>query len=76
MINNQADWNDPEVYVRGSEPAHATLMPYASLEQAVRGDRSDSPYVQSLDGHWRFRWFPNPESRLRDFFSTAVDDSD
>ena len=76
MINNQADWNDPEVYVRGSEPAHATLMPYASLEQAVRGDRSDSPYVQSLDGHWRFRWFPNPESRLTDFFSTAVDDSD
>lgn len=69
------DWNDPAVYEWGSEPAHATLVTYDTLAQAVRADRSASPFRVSLDGDWKFRWSSNPESRLPDFADENVDDS-
>ncbi len=69
------DWNDPAVYEWGSEPAHATLVTYATLTQAVRADRSASVFRVSLDGDWKFRWSPNPESRLHDFADENADDS-
>src|SRR3954464_5620746 len=68
-------WNDPAVYAWGDEPAHATLMPYATVEQALHADRSDTPFRRSLDGDWRFRWFPDPGSRLSGFYALDVDDS-
>lgn len=69
------DWNDPAVYEWGSEPAHATLVTYDTLRQAVLADRSASPFRVSLDGEWKFRWSPNPESRLPDFADENADDS-
>ena len=69
------DWNDPAVYEWGSEPAHATLVTYETLTQAVRADRSASAFRVSLDGDWRFRWSQNPESRLLDFADETADDS-
>ncbi|WP_347338543.1 glycoside hydrolase family 2 TIM barrel-domain containing protein [Cellulomonas sp. WB94] len=70
------EWNNsPEVFAVGSEPAHATLMPYDTVRRALAADRTDSPYRQSLDGDWKFQWSENPASRQVDFFSTDVDDS-
>ena len=70
------EWNNnPDVYQVGSEPAHATLMPYESLRQALIADRTASAYRLSLDGDWRFHWSPNPASRLTDFDNPALDDS-
>lgn len=74
-MNATPEWNDPAVYEWGSEPAHATLVTYDTLTQAVRADRSASPFRVSLDGDWRFRWSPNPESRLPDFADESADDS-
>ncbi|GAA2054796.1 glycoside hydrolase family 2 TIM barrel-domain containing protein [Leifsonia soli] len=69
------DWNDPAVYEWGSEPAHATLVTYETLTDAVRADRSATPYRVSLDGDWSFRWSPDPDSRLLDFAEEDTDDS-
>ena len=74
-MNATPEWNDPSVYEWGSEPAHATLVTYETLAQAVRADRSASPFRVSLDGDWKFRWAPNAESRVPDFADENVDDS-
>lgn len=69
------EWNDPAVYEWGSEPAHATLVTYDTLDRAKRADRSASVFRASLDGDWAFRWSPNPESRLPGFADEDADDS-
>ena len=63
----QPDWENQQVLGRNKEPAHATLAPYATAEQALGGVPSASPYVHSLNGAWRFRWAPNPAERPRGF---------
>ncbi|KID28379.1 beta-galactosidase/beta-glucuronidase [Prauserella sp. Am3] len=69
------EWNNNlELFEVGAEPPHATLMPYADLEQALAADRTDSPYRLSLDGTWRFRHADNPADRDPEFYSTDVSD--
>jgi len=67
------DWENPEVIGRHKEPAHCTLMPYATVEQAMEGTREASPYYRSLNGRWKFRWVKSPEERPKDFFRSAYD---
>lgn len=70
------EWNNnPDVFQVGTEPPHATLMPYDTLARALRADRTDSAYRLGLDGTWKFQWSKNPASRQQDFFRTDVDDS-
>ncbi|NUS12159.1 MAG: beta-galactosidase, partial [Streptomyces sp.] len=71
------EWNGRiDVFRLGTEPPHGTLMPYASLGQALAADRTDSPYRLSLDGKWKFAYAERPGDRDADFFATDVDDSD
>ncbi|NUR39560.1 MAG: DUF4981 domain-containing protein, partial [Streptomyces sp.] len=71
------EWNGRiDVFRLGTEPPHSTLMPYADLRQALRADRTDSPYRLSLDGRWRFAHADRPADRDPDFYGTDVDDSD
>lgn len=74
--NGHPEWNDNiGVFEVGSEPPHATLMPYADLGQALSGDRAQSPFRQSLDGDWRFKYADTPDARDLNFYETGVDDS-
>src|SRR5690242_5516550 len=57
----------------GKEAPHATLMPYASLEQALGGKRRESPYARDLNGLWKFNWVKRPEERPVDFYKPAYD---
>ena len=75
-VTKTPEWNDPAVYEWGTEPAHASLMPYETHAQAMHADRLDSPYRFSLDGEWKFQWSPNPGSRMLDFAGDRVDDSE
>jgi beta-galactosidase len=58
-------WQDVAVASIGTEPMHATFVPYDSRDEALRGGAS--PYVLLLDGPWRFRWVPRPAERPRGF---------
>ena len=69
------DWQDPAVIGRHKQPAHATLMPYATVEQALEGRREASPFYRSLNGDWRFHWVEKPADRPRDFHAPGFDDS-
>lgn len=67
------EWEDQQVNTRSEEPAHCTLMPYATAEQARQGTREASPYYQSLNGQWRFHWVKHPEERPKDFYQPDYD---
>ena len=60
----------------GKEPAHATLMPYATLQEALEANRHASSYCRSLNGPWKFHWVARPEKRPVDFFKPEFNVSD
>ncbi|NBC68759.1 DUF4981 domain-containing protein [Paenibacillus sacheonensis] len=53
--------------------AHATSMPFDSVEEALRGDRSASRSFESLNGMWKFAWAENPSKRIVDFYEDSFD---
>lgn len=64
---------NPECIGINKEASHATLMPYASLQQALTGKRDQSPYTRSLNGKWKFNWVKRPEERPLDFYKPSYD---
>ena len=67
---------DTECLGINKEPAHATLMPYGSLKQALAADRHASSFCRSLNGDWKFNWVPEPSQRPVDFYKPDFDASD
>lgn len=64
---------DPEVFAINKEPAHATLMPYADLGEALATNRHESSFCRSLNGMWKFHWVSWPQARPVDFYKPAYD---
>jgi beta-galactosidase len=67
------DWENPGMIAQNKEPAHNTLMPYLDEEKAIRCDRFQSEFFQSLNGKWSFHWVRKPEDRPRDFYKPVYD---
>ena len=70
------DYENPGVFERGQEAPHATLMPYASLVEALEGERKSSSFQLSLNGDWDFHWAENPGKAPADFYKPSADRSD
>ncbi len=51
---------NPGMFAENQEPPHVPLVPYPDQELALRDDWSSSPFFLSLEGEWKFSWFPNP----------------
>ena len=66
---------DEQVLSQNKQPWHATLMPYATLPEALRADRYQSSYARTLNGQWKFNYVPRPEQRPVDFYKTDFNDS-
>ena len=49
-------WEDPTIISENKEDAHATLIPYDTQDQALKGNRSLSNHYKSLNGEWWFNW--------------------
>jgi beta-galactosidase len=64
---------DPECLGINLEPPHATLMPYASMKEALAAKRADSSFSRSLNGLWKFNWVEHPAKRPVDFFKPDFD---
>jgi beta-galactosidase len=67
------DWENGRVFEINREPSRATFVPYPDERSASRGETPSSPFVQSLDGMWKFNWVPKPEDRPLDFYKTTFD---
>ena len=61
--------------LRNKEPARATFYPFADREDALSRDPGRSPFVQSLNGTWKFHWVSDPADRPADFFRAGFDDT-
>ncbi|MFL6332542.1 MAG: glycoside hydrolase family 2 TIM barrel-domain containing protein [Pyrinomonadaceae bacterium] len=76
------DWENPRVFAIGREPMHATFAPYPDEAAARRGALAytpgappapASPFVQSLNGLWKFNWVKEPSARPVDFYKPEFD---
>lgn len=68
-----AEIQNPELLGINKEPAHATLMPYQSVDEAIAGNRHASKFCMSLNGPWKFNWVSWPQSRPVDFYKPEYD---
>lgn len=64
---------NPECLGINKQPYHATLMPYATLDQALAGKRLESPNCRVLNGTWKFNWVKHPDERPLDFYKPGYD---
>ena len=62
------DWENPQVVGINKEPYHATLT--------LPSQRYSCGECESLDGTWKFRWYPRPEKRITTFYEQGFDVSD
>lgn len=67
------DWENPEMIGQNKEPPHCTLIPYADVQSALKGEREDSPYFMLLNNKWRFHWVKKPAHRPRYFYKPELD---
>jgi beta-galactosidase len=66
-------WEDISIAGLNAEPMHATFVPFDSSEAAVRAEFRNSPWVQSLNGQWKFKWVPRVSDRPAGFFNDGID---
>ena len=67
------DWENPLVISRNTEPPHATLVPFSTIEKAISGDRFASEYMRLLNGNWKFHWVSKPAERPVEFYRPEYD---
>ncbi|MEH7206777.1 glycoside hydrolase family 2 TIM barrel-domain containing protein [Priestia megaterium] len=68
--NGYPEWNNnPEIFQLNRSKAHALLMPYQTVEEALKNDRKSSVYYQSLNGSWYFHFAKNADARVKNFFA-------
>lgn len=72
--NGYPEWNNnPEITHLNRMDAHAVLMPFDTLHEALNADRSASRYYKTLNGMWKFQFSKNPESRCENFYEKDFD---
>ena len=67
-------WEDPMRFEHRREPAHAPLGAWPDADSARTGDRFASPFVQSLNGSWKFHLAAAPEAAPAGFAAPEFDD--
>jgi beta-galactosidase len=72
--NGYPEWNNnPEIFQVNRMEAHATLMPFDSVEEALEGNRFNSKHYKCLNGMWKFSFAENPEKRIKNFYEKEFD---
>lgn len=72
--NGYPEWNNnPEIVHLNRMNAHATVLPYDTIEEAFAGKYSDSRYFKSLNGNWKFSFAENANKRIVNFYESDYD---
>ena len=61
------DWEDQNLTNINRLEARTLLVPYLDREDALAGDPTQSPLYRTLNGVWKFGYFPNPQSGTEGF---------
>lgn len=72
---NRHPWEDHRNVSQGRIPARAALTPYASEQDAISRVAEASPWVQLLNGVWKFNYTERVELTPDNFFDPNFDDS-
>ncbi len=62
---------NPAMFAENQEPTHVPLVPFADLETALEDNWEKSPFFQSLNGMWKFKWVPNPNYIPDGFYQSS-----
>jgi len=68
-----SDWENPQMINQNKEAAHATFMPFRTVEEALTQKRNQSVFYKCLSGIWKFNWVRKPADRPVDFYKTDFD---
>ncbi|MDN3654579.1 glycoside hydrolase family 2 TIM barrel-domain containing protein [Ferruginibacter paludis] len=60
------DWENPQLVSQNTMAPHAHFIPYPNEQQALQ--KSSSPFIQSLDGIWKFSLVNTVAARSTDFY--------
>lgn len=74
-LAQQHDWENPAVTQINTQPAHTTLIPYADVSSALTFKKERSPFYQSLNGIWKFKWCKTPLDVPANFGKKVMDTS-
>jgi len=69
------EWENPGIFRQAAEPMHATFDGFETRAGALSRDVRRSRYHLSLDGDWKLRLSPTPETRPVDFYQPDYDSS-
>ncbi|GAA0133271.1 glycoside hydrolase family 2 TIM barrel-domain containing protein [Paenibacillus sp. YSY-4.3] len=73
-VNGYPEWNNnPEIFQINRMEAHASMMPYSTIEEALAGNKTSSSYYKPLNGTWRFAFAETPDQRCKDFYKLDYD---
>lgn len=67
------DWETENVLSTNKEKYHIDVVPYADFASAIKGDKSNTPYIQSLNGKWKFKWVSKPSEAPMNFYKLDYD---
>jgi len=70
------EWEDQNIVRINKEEPHAHFMPYDAIDKAAKADLKLSPYYQSLNGKWKFKWYESPDITPTNFFESGYNDQD
>lgn len=69
------DWENPDILQIHAEPADSRGIPFPDSETALAAaaacDKNASPYVQSLNGEWKFHYAACPQDAPERFFEES-----
>lgn len=72
--NGYPEWNNnPDIFALNRLAAHATLIPFDSVDEALVGNRDASANKLSLNGAWKFSFARTPDERVQQFYRTDYD---
>ena len=54
---------------------HADAFPFTTQNAAIKGDKTNSQWYQSLNGLWKFNWVKKPADKPKNFQEVNYDDS-
>ncbi len=57
------EWQNPRAVGMNKQKPHSYILPVIDYKTIIAGNYDQSPYYQSLNGNWKFRWVRNPELR-------------
>ncbi|MDZ7347002.1 MAG: glycoside hydrolase family 2, partial [candidate division KSB1 bacterium] len=69
------DWENPAVFARNQLDPRTPSAPFDDVRQALELPYKQSPYLQLLNGVWKFYWAPIPEESPADFYKPEFDAS-